>query len=210
MARGGRKFPLVVYRHLVNRWWTPMFAIGLVMFALAYEQFHHPIYQFIAWRWQLFAGIGVLAILVGVFFLIIRQIAYIQAFPGYLKLVTPFMRINISFKRIHKTTTAEMARLFPPKIMSGWVRDIFQPLASQTAIILELKSYPISPVILRLFLSRFFFKDKTPHLVILVKDWMSLSSEIDSFRTGGSGGYPSSRPVKKRGNNSILSKLPRK
>jgi hypothetical protein len=91
--------------------------------------------------------------------------------------------------------------------MSGWVRDIFQPLASQTAIVLELKKYPISPTILRLFLSRFFFKDKTPNLVILVKDWMRLSSEIDSFRTGAD---PGSRPAKKRSNNSILSRLPRK
>lgn len=207
MARGGHKFPLVVYQHMLNRWWTPMFAIGLVMFALAYDQSIHPIYKFIAWRWQLFAGIGVLAILIGIFFLIIKQIAYIQVFPGYLKLVTPFMRVNISFKRLHKTTTAEMKQLFPPKSMSVWMRDIFQPLASQTAIVLELKGYPISPVILRMFLSRFFFKDKTPHLVILVKDWMRLSSEIDSFRTGIN---INSKPAQKHNNSSILSKLPRK
>lgn len=207
MARGGHKFPLIVYQHFLNRWWTPMFAIGLVMFALAYREYTHPIYRFIPWRWQTFTGVGVLAILTGIFFLVIRQIAYIQAFPGYIKLVTPFMRINISYKRLHKTTTTEMRQLFPPKSMSGWMRDIFAPLASQTAIILELKAYPISPVILRMFLSRFFFKDKTPHFVILVKDWMELSSEIDSFRTGDD---PNPRPAKKRGNDSILSRLPKK
>ncbi|HEY5730502.1 MAG TPA: hypothetical protein VIS72_10655 [Anaerolineales bacterium] len=207
MARGGRKFPLVVYQHLLNRWWTPMFAIGFVMFALAYGEYTHPVYRFIPWRWQLFAGIGVLAILTGIFFLVIRQIAYIQPFPGYVKLVTPFMRINISYKRLHKTTTTEMRQLFPPKSMSGWMREIIAPLASQTAIIFELKAYPISPVILRLFLSRFFFKDKTPHFVILVRDWMGLSSEIDSFRTGVD---PNPKPAKKRGKDSILSRLPKK
>ena len=207
MTRGGHKFPLVVYRHLLNRWWTPMFAIGIVMFALAYEQYTHPVYKFVPWRWQLFAGIGGLGILIGIFFLIIRQIAYIQPFPGYLKLVTPFMRFNISYKRIHKTTTSEMRQLFPPKSMSGWVKDIFQPLASKTAIVLELKGYPISPFLMRMFLSRFFFKDKTPHLVILVDDWMRLSSEFDSFRTGGN---THSQPVNKRRNDSILSRLPRK
>jgi len=207
VPRGGRKFHLIVYQHLLSRWWTPMLAIGLVMFALAYGEYIHPVYRYISWRWQVFAGIGALAILISVFFLIIKQLAYIQAFPGYLKLVTPFMRINISYKRLHKTTTTEMRQLFPPKSMSGWVREIFQPLASQTAIVLELKGYPISPIILRMFLSRFFFKDKTPHLVILVKDWMSLSSEIDTFRTGGN---PNPKPAKKRRNNSILSKLPRK
>lgn len=207
MARGGHKFPLIVYQHLLNRWWTPMFAIGLVMFVLAYGEYTHPVYKFIPWRWQLFAGIGVLAIFVGIFFLVIRQIAYIQPFPGFIKLVTPFMRVNISYKRLHKTTTSEMRLLFPPKSMSGWMRNIFAPLASQTALIIELKAYPLSPVLLRMFFSRFFFKDKTPHFVILVKDWMGLSSEIDSFRTGVD---PDPRPVKKRGNDSILSRLPKK
>jgi len=184
-----------------------MFAIGVVLFALAYGEYTHPVYKYIPWRWQLFAGLGVSAIFVGIFFLVIRQLAYIQPFPNYIKLVTPFLRVNISYKRLHKTTTTEMKQLFPPKSMSGWVRDIFAPLASQTAIVLELKSYPISPIVLRMFLSRFFFKDKTPHFVILVKDWMKLSSEIDSFRTGED---PYPKPAKKRANDSILSRLPKK
>lgn len=207
MPRGGHRYPLIVYRHLLNRWWTPMFAIGVVMFALAYGEYTHPVYRFIPWRWQLFAAIGVLSILVGVFLLVIRQMAYIQPFPGYIKLVTPFMRINISYKRLVKTTTSEMRYLFPPKSMSGWIRDIFAPLAGQTALVLELKSYPVSPVLLRLFLSRFFFKDKTPHFVILVRDWMGLSTEIDSYRTGLDS---EPRPARKRGKDSILSRLPKK
>jgi len=36
MARGGTKFPLIVYKHLLNRWWTPMIALGLGMFGIAY------------------------------------------------------------------------------------------------------------------------------------------------------------------------------
>jgi len=207
MARGGHKFPLVVYQRLVGRWWFPMIAIGLGMFWLAYQEYTHPIYRFIPWRWQVFAGVGALAILVGIFFLVIRQVAYIQPFPGYVKLVTPFIRLNISYKRIHKTTVSEMRQLFPPKSMSGWMKDIFEPFASKTALVLELKSYPISPVILRMFFSRFFFKDKTPHFVILVKDWMHLSSEIESFRSGDD---PNPRPARKRTSNSILSRLPKK
>ncbi len=207
MARGGTKFPLIVYQHMLNRWWTPMIAIGLGMFALAYSEYIDPIAQFISWRWQLFGAVGVLAILTGIFFLIIKQFAYVQPFPGYLKFVTPFMRVNISYKRINKTIPTEMRQLFSFKSMSGWVRDIFSPLASKTALVIELKGYPISPVILRLFLSRFFFKDKTPHLVILVKDWMRLSSELESMRSGDHSTPP---PSQKRQKNSILSKLPQK
>ena len=207
MARGGTKFPLIVYQHLLGRWWTPMIAMGLGLFGIAYGQYMEPLGRFLPMRWLPFVVIGVLSILVGIFFLIIRQIAYVQAFPTYLKFVTPFLRLNISYKRIHKTTTAEMRQLFPPQGMSGWMRDIFAPLASQTAVVIELKGYPVSPTILRMFLSKFFFKDKSPHFVILVKDWMKFSNELDSMKLGID---PNPPAAKKQQRNSILSKLPQK
>ena len=206
MARAGHKYPLIVYQHMLNRWWPAMITMGLGMFALAYSEYIQPMAQFLPWRWQLFAGIGVLAIVIGIFLLLIRHIAYVQPLPNHLKLVTPFVRINISYKRFKKTTTTEMRYLFPRKSMSGWVEDIFAPLASKTALVIELNGYPISPALLRMFLSRFFFKDKTPHLVILVKDWMRFSSELDSFRTG----IDLNPPTQKRPKNSILSRLPQK
>jgi len=206
MARAGHRYPLIVYQHMLNRWWPAMITMGLGMFALAYSEYIQPMAQFLPWRWQLFAGIGVLAIVIGIFLLLIRHIAYVQPLPNHLKLVTPFMRINISYKRFKRTTTTEMRYLFPHKSMSGWVEDIFAPLASKTALVIELNGYPISPALLRMFLSRFFFKDKTPHLVILVKDWMRFSSELDSFRTG----IDLNPPTQKRPKNSILSRLPQK
>lgn len=209
MARGGTKFPLLVYQHLMGRWWTPMIAMGLGLFGIAYGQYTDPVWQYLPWRWQLFAAIGVLAILIGIFFLIIRQIAYVQAFPGYLKFVTPFLRLNISYKRIQRTFTSEMYTLFPRKSMSGWVFDIFEPLARKTALVIELKGFPVPPFMLRLFLSRFFFKDKTPHFVILVQDWMGFSSELDSMRSGVDPNPPS-QPRGQQRKNSILSKLPQK
>ena len=205
MARAGRKYPLIVYQHMLNRWWPAMIAIGLGMFALAYSEYIKPMAQFITWPWQLTGGAGVLAILVGLFFIVIRHFAYVQPFPTYLKLVTPFMRVNISYKRIRKALPTEMRHLFPHKSLSGWMQDIFAPLANQTALLVELNGYPISPRLMRLFLSRFFFKDKTPHLVILVKDWMLLSAELDSMRTD-TGPRPEQR---KRSKNSILSRLPK-
>ena len=95
MARGGTKFPLIVYRHMLNRWWPPMFALGIAVFGLAYTEYLQPLGKFLPWRWQVFAGVGLLAILVGIFFLILRGIAYVQPFPQHLRLVTPFMQVNI-------------------------------------------------------------------------------------------------------------------
>ena len=69
------------------------------------------------------------------------------------------------------------------------------------------RAVPELVLILRMFLSRFFFKDKTPHFVILVKDWMKLSSELDSMKSGIDPNPPRAR---KPQSNSILSKLPKK
>src|SRR6266508_5064097 len=207
MARGGRKYPLIVYQHMLNRWWPAMITMGLGMFALAYSEYIDPMAQFIAWRWQLFGGIGALAIFIGLFFIVLKQFAYVQPFPTYLKLVTPFMRVNISYKRIRKTLPTEMYHLFPRKSLSGWMQDIFAPLANKTALVVELSGYPLSPTLLRMFLSRFFFKDKTPHLVILVKDWMLLSAELDSMRHDTGPRPPEGR---KRAKDSILTRLPQK
>lgn len=206
MARAGRRYPLIVYRHILNRWWPPMIAIGLGMFALAYSEYLAPLGRFLPWRWQLAAAVGGLAIMVGFFFWGIRFFAYVQPFPTYLKLTTPFMRINISYKRIRKTTTTEMRHIFNYRGMSWWVKEIFSPLATRTALLIELTGYPIPPALLRLFLYRFFFKDKTPHLVILVADWMRFSSELESMRSGIDLNPPSQKPTK----NSILSRLPQK
>jgi hypothetical protein len=206
MARAGHKYPLIVYRHMLNRWWPAMFAIGLGMFALAYSEYIQPLSQFISWRWQLFAAIGGLSIVIGVFFWVIRFFAYVQPYPTYLKLVTPFIRINISYKRIKKTTSSEMRYLFSMKSMSGWIQEIFSPLANNTAVVIELTGYPISPTLLRLFLSRFFFKDKTPHFVILVRDWMRFSSELESMRSG----IAPNPPPQKRPRDSLLTRLPQK
>jgi len=205
MAQAGHKYPLIIYRHMLNRWWPAMIAIGLGMFALAYSEYIEPLGKFLPWRWQLFASVGALAIFIGVFFWIARYVAYVQPLPNSLKLVTPFMRLNISYKRFKKTTATEMRYLFPYKSMSGWVRDIFSPLANKTALVIDLNGYPISPFLLQLFLSRFFFKDKTPHLVILVQDWMRFSAELESMRSG----FDPNPPAPKRSKNSLLSRLPR-
>ncbi len=216
MARAGHRYPLIVYRHMLNRWWPAMIFMGLALFGWAYVEYRQPadsvlwpffIGDLLVWPWQLLIAVGVLAILVGIFFWIIRSFAYVQPYPNYLKLVTPFIRINISYKRIQKATASEMRYLFPYKGMSGWVRDIFSPLATKTALVLELNGYPLPPAMMRLFLYRFFFKDKTPNLVILVQDWMRFSSELESMRSGID---PNPPAQKKRSKDSILTRLPQR
>ena len=208
MAKAGRRYRLVVYTHMVNRWWPATLMLSLALGGVAWAVSRLPEGKSEPYLVTATLGLAGLAFVVTVFLFFIRFAAYVQPRDKYLRFVTPFLRMNISYRRFLGTTTTEMRAIFPPKSVSGWQREIIGPLSSMTAIVINLNGYPIPRFVLRLFLSPFFFKDKTPHLVILVKEWLRFSSELDSMRANrgrGSGNEPA--PAR---NNSILSKLPRK
>jgi hypothetical protein len=203
-TRGGRRYPLVVYTMMINRWWPAILTLGLAMLALAWGV---RSWGFERWRWSTLGVIGAFLVLLGFFMITIRKTAYVQPFDNHLRLVTPFLRLNISYKRLHKTSSANIGALFPPRSVSNWKKGIIEPIAKMTAIVVELYAFPVSPVILKFFLSPLFFKDKTPHFVILVDDWMRFSSELESKRVGGTGEQTGGRQIKR--DTSILSRLPR-
>jgi hypothetical protein len=204
MAKAGKKYPLVVYTTMMNRWWPAVFTLGIAVLGYAYG---------LRWmgeearKWQIMAGAGALVTVAGLVILTIRKFAYIQLFPTYFRLVTPFLRLNVSYKRVRRTSTTTFGAVFPPSSISKWRAEIVQPLAKMTAIVVELTGYPVSRTALLFFLSPFFFKDKTPHFVILVENWMQFSSELESARTGGSAVTDSQ--IKRKESSSILSKLPK-
>lgn len=196
---------------MLNRWWPPTLAIGLVMLIIAYSEYI-GLGKFLAWRWMLPAAVGVLGIFVGVLFFTFRFLAYVQPYPDHLKLITPFLRLNISYRRLIRTTTTEMKLLFrfKPSGLGAWfdilgLNERDAPLATKTALVMDLKSYPIPRQVLEFFLSKYFFKDKTPHFVILVDDWMRFSTEMESMRTG-----TDPDPAPRKPSDSILSRLSQK
>ncbi|GMV34925.1 MAG: hypothetical protein DYG85_14865 [Chloroflexi bacterium CFX1] len=202
-AKGGRRYPLVVFTHMMSRWWTAVFALGLALVGLAWAI---RSWGFEQWRWTAFAALGGLIACTGIVIFLIRKSAYAQPFGDYLRVATPFLRMNISYKRFRRTSTASMGALFPPRSVRRSLAEIVEPLAKMTAVVIEVNALPMSQGVLRLFLSPLFFKDKSPHIVILVSDWMRFSAEMDSCRHGG-GDVPK---AEHRRDISILSKLPKK
>ncbi|MFH1185084.1 MAG: hypothetical protein V1755_08610 [Chloroflexota bacterium] len=202
----GKRYPLLLYTRMLDRWRPALFFIGLGMLALAWP-FYRDLYTRLTepWRWMTLAGVGGMAIAAALLMLVLRGSAYVQPFPDHLRLATPFLRMSISYRRIQRTTSTAMAVLFPPRSLRGFNRDILEPLFSRTALVIDLSALPIPASTLRLFLSPFFFKDSTPHIVILVRDWMRFSTELDSMRSGGAA--PQASP---RSPSSILSNLPGK
>lgn len=204
MAKAGRRYPLVIYTRMMNRWWPATLLLSVGLFLLGWGVARMPEGMANPLTVRALYGLGVFALGITIFLFIIRKAAYVKPYKDHLRLVTPFLRLHISYRRFRSTTTTTMQALFPPASISGWQREIIAPLASMTALVINLNGYPMPPIMLRLFLSPFFFKDKTPHLVILVEDWLRFSAELDSMRAVG--GEVKARPR----DQSILSRLPHK
>ena len=77
-----------------------------------------------------------------------------------------------------------------PGLLNGWPaekaswaqRNFLEPFYGKTVLVVELKGFPLSPGLLKLFLPDSMFARTTTGLVLMVPDWMQLSTDIDTFR----------------------------
>ena len=189
MARNGHRHHLLLYTYTLNRWWKYTLGIGVVLLALTTGLTLLPIWlpqaQFLRiseWTVRVAAGAGVGAVMLSLLFIGISKLAYVQPSATHLRLTTPFIRMDISYRRILKTSSVEMQHLFPYGSYRGWKQKLLHSLANETAMVLDLRGWPLPRPLLALFFSPFFFPDKTPRLALLVPKWMDLSIEMDNFR----------------------------
>jgi hypothetical protein len=190
MAQKANRHRLALYTYMLNRWWRATFLIGFVLLvlvaALAWLPPRLPQYTFPAESSLvlLLAGaIGGITVFFSIFLFAIRKSAYVQPFDNHLRLVTPFLRLNISYRRIVQTSTDSIGHLFPLEKYKGRKLDFLRPIAAETAVVLELKGMPMSRPVLELFLSPYFFPDRTSRMALLVPDWIQFSTELESMRS---------------------------
>jgi NADH:ubiquinone oxidoreductase subunit K len=190
MPVSGRRHRLILYTYILDHLWRKILGIGIILLALVEGIIwlpsvlpQYPPLQVAFWILTLAAGAAMFAICLAIFLVIIRKSAYVQPFDDHLRLVTPFLRMKISYQRLVQTSSAELGQLFPLKKLKGRNRDLMRPWAKQTAIVLELKGWPLPRWALNLFYSPFFFPDRTSRLALLVPDWIDFSTELESFRS---------------------------
>jgi len=189
MADSGSRHPLVIYRFMLDRWWRATLLTGIMLLILAFGLAGFPVilpqYNFMYvpdWKLWILAGTGGFALIFSIFLIIISRNAYIQLFEKHLRLSTPFLRLNIAYSRINRTSTTELQELFPPNHSSKWQKELLRPLATEYVVLLELSSFPIPRKTMLFFLSPFFFPDNSPKLALLVPDWIKFSTELESKR----------------------------
>jgi hypothetical protein len=179
--KAGKRHPLLLYRRTMDRTLSAAVLLGvLVAVAWGWIYFGEPQRMPDATPW-LIAG-GLVALVFAVFTYLARWMAYVQARPDHLRVVTPFLNLKVSYRRIRSVHPSDFQQLFPPNQTSWSQRNFLEPFFGMTAVVVELTSYPLNRGLLRLFLPRQMFSKGIPGLVFLVPDWMALSTELDSLQ----------------------------
>jgi hypothetical protein len=190
MPHNGRRYRLILYTAMLDRWWKFILGLGLALVGLAIGlrilSELLPQYLFLSepnLTFWMVAGLGGFAVLLSVIVLLFAKSAYVQPCPAHLRLITPFLKLNISYQLIIQASVVEMKHLFPITSYKGWRLRLARQLAVNTAIVLDLRGWPIPYRVLAQFLCPFFFPDKSPLLALLVPNWMEFSMELDSLRS---------------------------
>ena len=169
-----------MYRRMMDRLWGPTLTLGLLMLALwIWSDFFFPSLPTI-YVVMLLAG-AVFTLAFSVFAILARTMAYVQPFPDHLRVVTPFLRLKISYRRLRSTHPTEFFRLFPASKASWAEHRYMEPFYDRTAVVVEFTQFPVNPRFLRMFLLPQMFSPQATALVFVVQDWMGLSTEIDSL-----------------------------
>jgi hypothetical protein len=178
--KAGKRYPLLIYQRYMDRLWQPTLALGLLLAAIWALAWFTPIsiLQPGNEMWLFVGAAGCLSF--SLFALLARRVAYLQFHGDHLRLVTPFLRLNISYRRIRSVRSADFTQLFPPQKSSWAERSFLEPYYGRTVIVVELSAYPLPRGLLRLFLAPQMFSRQVTGFVLIVPDWMSFSAELDS------------------------------
>lgn len=178
--RSGKRHPLLLYRRSMERLWVPTFLLGAVLALIwGWARFSGTYLLEAQGDSLLFAG-AVVALAFSLFAFLARAVAYVQVQTNYLRIVTPFLNLKVSYRRIRSVYPTSFQQLFPLKD-AGWAdRRFLEPFFPMTTVVVELSAYPLGRGLLRLFLPSQMLLTKPAGFVFLVPDWIEFSTELDS------------------------------
>jgi len=123
---------------------------------------------------------AVVCLMTGLFAVVARNMSYVQPLRTHFRIVTPFMKLNVAYRRVRAIHPVDLFQIFPPDEQSGAKQRFLAPLYRYTGLAVELRGYPLSRFALRLFFPPQFFLPQTTGFVLIVREWMKLSTEIDT------------------------------
>jgi hypothetical protein len=181
MARNhGKRFRLLIYERMWQKWALPSLLVTLASVALWFFapgiQFLYPPLRMLI----LILALASLAIFAYAF--IARRMAWVQCRPNHLHIQTPIYPLAISYARIKAVRPSELAHVFDPLKEKPGRRNWLRPYWGMTVVVVEISKYPVSKDWLRLWFNRYMFAPDVTGFVLLVSDWMTFSRQLDDFR----------------------------
>lgn len=176
----GNRYKLLVYHDFWNRLWKPTLFLGALLAVIWWQAGtqNSPLIQTANSPWVLLGAI--VSLLMGVLAFLLRNMSYVQPTDSYFRLVTPFLRLKISYRRVRTIHPIDLVQAFPPREQSWSQRRFLRTFYGETAVAVELHGYPLSRMLLRLFLSPLIYLPQSTGFVFVVDDWMKLSTELDA------------------------------
>jgi hypothetical protein len=176
----GKRHYLLIYQRMMDRLWAATLVLGLLVIAMWY--WAGDIYPLLPEPFDtLILAAGTVLVTLALLMFLMRRMAYVQAHTDHLRVATPFIRLKISYRRIRTTHPVEFHQLFPPSKARWADRRLLAPFYGKTVLVVALTEFPIRRSILNLFLPRVMFSTQAKGLVLVVKDWMALSTEMESY-----------------------------
>ena len=181
---GGERFPLLIYKPLGLRWRSLGILLAVLSLVLWWyaPQLLRPSVGLTPLRHlallPVFTGI-----VLTVYGLAARRMAYVRCYPKYMRIQTPFFPLAVSYKRVNSVRPVQLSNLFDSAKEKAARRSWPRAYWNMTAVAVELKSYPVSERWIRLWFDRYLFLPDMTGFVFLVDDWMGLSNKVESSVT---------------------------
>lgn len=178
----GNRYPLIIYKRKWSTFWKITLGLGLV---LGFAWWHASVGRipFIPPPRDRWLFIGAAVSLAFTFFAFYASLVYyVQPFPNYFRLVTPFLRVNISYKRIKSVHPVDLRQLFPPNKQTSSTLSILGPYYGVTSAGVEMTSFPLDEKLLHVFIPKHVFLPHTKGLLLVIPNWLKFSTEIDAYR----------------------------
>ncbi|MDH3942801.1 MAG: hypothetical protein OEV06_01730 [Anaerolineae bacterium] len=178
--KSGKKHILLFYLHTMDR--LRRMAFLMVVFMGATWWFGRENLPGILGDFT-FLGAAV-ALLVAAFALAGRRMGYVQPRPDHLLITSGLFRLKVSYQSIVSVHPMEFVMLFSPRKMKWADKNFTEPYFGKTVVAIKLNQFPLPKLILRAFFPRYFFHpQEKAGFILVVPDWMKLSTDLDSQMT---------------------------
>lgn len=180
----GRRYPLLLYRRTIR----PFRRLSLLLAILLLILWQLVRASWVSWPQSsgapwLLAG-GLVSALLWLYTLLGPRLAYAQPRSDHLRLQTPIYRLKISYRRILATRPVNLAKTFGSRDLGRSQRRLLEPFMDHTALGIDLRAYPLRPILLRLFFHPSLLAPDRTGFILIVDDWMKLSEQLSDHLEG--------------------------